>query len=112
MNAGDLDRRIQLRRYVLSDDGFGQTETWADHGTPLPASKTDISDGERYRASEVSALLSTRFVVRWSAFSTGITPKDALICDGVLYEIVGIKEVGERRRWIELTCATGQQDDE
>ena len=112
MNAGKLDRQVQFLRYTTTDDGFGQVQAWADHGSAVWASKTDVSDAERWRANEVSAALSTRFVVRWSAFTKAITPKDQLVCEGVTYDITGIKETGERRRWLELTCATGQGDNE
>jgi SPP1 family predicted phage head-tail adaptor len=103
--AGDLDRIVQFRRATIGSGPFGATETWADHGDPHPASKRDISDAERQRAGEVQAHVTTRFVVRWSAFMAAITPKDRLVCEGRTYEIAGIKEADGRRQWIELTCA-------
>lgn len=105
MRRGQLDRIVQFRRATLSDDGFGKVETWADYGPPMPASKTDVSDGERWRAQEVSSLITTRFVIRWNATTIALTPKDALICEGRTYNIVGIKELPERRRWLEITAA-------
>ena len=101
-----LDRRVQFRRKALVNDGFGFTESWANHGQPVPASKEDVSDGERWRAGEVSAHVTTRFVIRWSAFADGITPADRLVFEGLEYDISGIKEPkGTRRKWIELTAA-------
>lgn len=105
MAAGRLDRRIQFRRAATDDDGFAQTEDFADHGTPVWARKADISDGERWRAGEVQAHVTTRFVVRWSSFTSDITPKDRLVCDGLSYDIFGIKEGSGRRQWIEITAA-------
>lgn len=103
--AGDLDRRVQFHRAALTDDGYtAAAETWADLGSPVWASKADISDGERWRAGEVQAHITTRFRVRWSAFSAGITPKDRLVCGGVTYDISGIKEIG-RRELLEITAA-------
>jgi SPP1 family predicted phage head-tail adaptor len=103
--AGQLDRRVQFRRATLADDGYTTAaETWADLGAPVWASKADISDGERWRAGEVQAHITTRFRVRWSTFSAGITPKDRLVCAGVTYDISGIKEVG-RRELLEITAA-------
>lgn len=106
MKAGDLDRLVQFRRASLSDDGFTSIETFADHGSPVWAKKADLSDGERLRAGEVSAVITTRFTVRYSAFSADLTPKDELSCEGRTYAIFGIKEVGGRRRWLEITCSS------
>lgn len=106
IGAGRLDRRIQFRRATLTDDGYtSAAETWADHGSPVWAQKTDVSDGEKWRAGEVQAGITTRFLVRWSAFSAAITPKDRLACAGVTYDIVGIKEGAGRRDWVEITAA-------
>jgi len=105
MTAGRLDRRVQFRRAVLIDNGFEQVESFANHGQPVWASKADVSDGERARASEVQAHLTTRFVVRFSAFTASITPKDRLVCDGLEYDISGIKEKGGRRTLLEISAA-------
>ena len=104
MKARDLDRRIQFQRYAESDDGYSQAKTWADHGSRIWAKKTDVSDAERMRAGEVSAVITSRFVVRYSAFTRALTPKDRLICEGITYEINGIKEGEGRHCWLEITC--------
>ena len=100
----NLNRRVQFRRASLSDDGFQQAETWADHGERIPADKTDVSDGERWRAGEGGASITTRFVVRSSTFTRDLTPKDRLICEGREYDISGIKEIGRRDR-LEITAS-------
>lgn len=100
-----LDRRLQVLRPALVDNGFEQVETFAPIGDRLPAHKRDVSDGERWRAGEVQAHLTTRFVVRWSAFVSLITPRDRLLTEGRIYEIVGIKELPGRRHWVEISCA-------
>ncbi|SDW78187.1 phage head closure protein [Roseicitreum antarcticum] len=113
MSAGRLNRRIQFRRGTMVSDGFGTRLEWnaaqpeADnHGTPVWAEKADISDGERWRAGEVGAQITTRFKVRYSPFTAGITPKDRIAFDGLTYNIHGIKEPpGTRRQWIELTAS-------
>ena len=100
-----LDRRIQFQRVALNDDGLSQVEEWADHGSPVWARKTDVSDGERWRADEVQAQITTRFLVRYSDFTADLTPKDRLVSDGVKYNITGIKEASGRRQWLEITAA-------
>lgn len=104
MQAGRLDRMLRFRRAALQAGAFGQAEVWSDHGLPVWAEKSDISDGERWRAGAVSAQVTTRFRVRWSVEMAGITPKDRLVCEGREYDIVGIKEIG-RREGLELTAA-------
>jgi SPP1 family predicted phage head-tail adaptor len=106
VTAGSLDRLIQFRRATLTDDGLGMVETWADHGQPVWASKKDASDAERWRAGEVQAHITTRFTVRYSAFTAALTPKDRIVSeDGREFDISGIKEVGQRRTFLEITAA-------
>ncbi|WPY93161.1 head-tail adaptor protein [Limimaricola variabilis] len=112
MRAAKLDRRLQVRRAAVTDNGFNSSRDWnaadpaADNfGTPIWAQKTDLSDGERWRAGEVAAHVTTRFVVRYSSFSTSIAPTDRIVCEGAVYEITGIKEGEGRRQWLEITCA-------
>ncbi|MCA0963225.1 head-tail adaptor protein [Salipiger bermudensis] len=99
----DLDREVQFLRRDGDDDGFtSETGSFEVHGEPVPASRSDVSDGERWRAGEVASSLMSRFRVRWSPFIAGITPKDRLTSEGLTFDIVGLKEV-KRRQWIEIT---------
>jgi SPP1 family predicted phage head-tail adaptor len=101
-----LDRRVQFQRAARVDNGLEMVETFASHGNPIWASKRDLSDGERARAGETQAHVTTRFTVRYSAFTAAITPKDRLTCEGFSFDIVGIKEPpNTRRQWIEITAA-------
>jgi head-tail adaptor len=102
----NFDRRVQIERRTLAPGDFGQVETWAAAGVPLPAHRTDVSDGEKARSGETQATLMTRFVIRSSAFARGITPVDRLVSEGQAFEIVGAKERGGRRSFIELTCVS------
>ena len=104
-----LDRRVQFRRKALVSDGLGFAESWANHGAPVFASREDISDGERWRAGEVAAHVTTRFVVRYSAFAADINPSDRLNLEGREYDIFGIKQI-DRKRWIEITAAARNDD--
>lgn len=103
--AGRLDRRVQFQRATLTDNGLEREEVFADHGQPVWAERRDLSDAERSRAGEVSAVLMSRFVVRSSPFARALTPKDRLRCDGVTYDILGIKEGAGRRHYLEITAA-------
>lgn len=105
--AGQLDRRIQFERYVLGYDQHNQPiETWVDIAQRW-ASKTDVSDGEKLRAAQVGASLSTRFVVRYDSITKTITAADRIVYEDKTYTIVGIKEGEGRRRSLEITATTG-----
>lgn len=108
IRAGQLNRKIQFLRYVSADDGFSEVKTWAAHGGLVWASREVIGRGESYRAGEVAASEVIRFVVRHTAFSSGITPKDRLKLEGVAYEITSVTEIG-RRKGIEI-IAGGRVD--
>lgn len=104
MVAGRLDRLVQFQRATITDDGFSGVETFADHGAAVWAEKTDVSDGERARAGEVSAQITSRFHVRSSAFTRDLTPADRLIYDQRTFNIYGIKELEGRNRLLEITA--------
>ena len=97
-NRAALDRRVQFQRKTLYDDGISQVETWADHGDPIWASRKDVSDGEKSRAGSLQAAIMARFEVRSSGFTRDLTPKDGLICDGLPFDITGIKLIGRLDR--------------
>ena len=100
-----LDRKIQFYRSSLVDSGVSEDEVFDVHGDPYPAAKKDVSDSERWRAGEVGASMTCRFTVRYSEFTRDISPKDRILCEDVFYDISGIKEVGGRRHYLEITAA-------
>ena len=104
MQAGKLDRLVQFLRAETIDDGY-QTRpgTYRPHGAPVWASKTPVSDGERFRADAVARDMTDRFVVRYSDLTAGLTGSDRLTCEGVTYGLIGIKEIG-RREGFEITA--------
>ncbi|WP_417723959.1 head-tail adaptor protein [Salipiger sp.] len=108
--AGQFRYKVQFRRATRTDDGISEVETWADFGIPVRARRRDASDTERWRAAEVGATISARFVVRWSDLAAGITARDRLVCDGREYDLMAPREVFDRRRrYIEFS-ATARAD--
>lgn len=94
--AGARDRRIRIERANITKNSLNEDITsWALVAQPW-AEKLDISDGERVRAKEVAANISTRFRVLWTPRLAEVTPRDRIILAARIYEIVGIKEVGTR----------------
>lgn len=101
--ASTLDRRLTLRRATVTADAYNEpVEVWADLAT-VWGSRKDIGDGERWRAAEIGAEITTRFVIRWSSEVASLSPKDRLIEGGREYDIHGIKEIG-RREALEITA--------
>jgi head-tail adaptor len=99
-----LDRRVQFYRAAMVDDGFQMVEAFAPYGESVPANRADVSTREAMEAAQVQANLSTRFTVRSSDFSRGITPKDKIACEGLYYDIQGLRQL-DRKRWLEITAA-------
>jgi SPP1 family predicted phage head-tail adaptor len=101
--AGDLDRRITIRRATITYNEFNDpVETWADLVT-VWAKRTDASAAESYRAQEVGAQISARFRIRYSSDVADVNPKDRIAFDGREYNITGVREAeGTRNEWIEI----------
>lgn len=104
MRAGPLDRRITLERYGITYNADNEPiEGWAELGKRW-ASKEDVSDGEKVRAAQVGASVSTRFRVRYDSLTSTLTATDRITYDGQTYEIQGTKEL-DRRVGIEITAS-------
>ena len=102
MRAGQLDRRVQMLRASLVDDGLQSVEVWANHGLPIWANRKDVSDAERAAAGWAEATVVSRFTLRSSEFTRGLTAKDRLTCGGLTFDIQGIREIG--RSALEITA--------
>jgi len=104
MRAGPLDRRITIERYGITyNDDNEPVEAWGEIGKRW-ASKKDVSDGEKIRAAEVGATVTTRFQVRWDSLTMTLTAADRIVCEGKTYDIAGTKELG-RREGIEISAS-------
>lgn len=102
--AGELDRRIEIWRSAMVDDGTATVP-----GPPVRigsrwAKKTDVSDGERVRAAEQGQEITSRFLVRSDELTRTITGKDMLVYRGRPHEVTGTKESDEREDGIEITA--------
>lgn len=108
LNAGNLNRRIQIKRFIQSErDQLGNTSgNWQDHGTPIFARRLDVADAERMRANAWDNQLVVRFVIRATAFAKGIKRSDMIAHEGVAFGIDGIKEVPGPRGFLEITALT------
>jgi SPP1 family predicted phage head-tail adaptor len=102
MNAGRLDRRVRIEYAPAATDtktGFNQPiksfallrEVWG--------SKKDLSGDEAIRAQQLAAKVSTEFTIRYpGALEPLPSPSDRmrLVCEGVVYDITHVSEIGRR----------------
>lgn len=105
---GDMRCRLQVQRFTETGvDQYGaRSGSWGNVGSPIYASRADVSDGERARATGWDNLQVLRFTVRSMSFAKSITRADRLEYNGVIFEIDGIKELGNRRGFLEITAKT------
>lgn len=101
--AGELDRRVSIWRSELIDDGTATVPGPPAEIAERWAKKSDVSDSERVRASELGQEVTTRWLVRSDALTRTITGKDELRYKGRVYVVTGTKETSEREDGIEIT---------
>jgi len=100
MRAGSLDRRVTIRRQSQTRNEYNELENvWNDVRT-VPASRTDLSATERFVAGGLYAQRTVTFRMR---FMTDLLPTDRLVCEGVTYDVKGIRELG-RREGLEIAA--------
>lgn len=105
MDAGELDRRITIRRSTETANELNEPIfAWSDLMT-VWAAYEPVSDGERMRAQQVGAWLSARFRIRWSRQAATIDGRDQVVFDGRTFGILGVKEIG-RREGLEISASS------
>jgi SPP1 family predicted phage head-tail adaptor len=94
MDPGKLDRRVSvLTRTTAPDEQSGEPiESWVVSFARW-ASKTDLSGSELFRAQQVNAEITTKFVFR---YTDQITPDNRLRFGGKDYDIFSAAEKGRR----------------
>lgn len=106
MQAGRLDRRIELRHVSKSlDTASGQTvESWPTAYATVWASKRDVRAREYFSAQQVNAEITTVFQIR---YRSDVVATDRILCDGLSYNIHSIAEIG-RREGLEIMATAVQ----
>jgi SPP1 family predicted phage head-tail adaptor len=99
MEAGRLDRRVELQHRVLTRSATTGEEvvTYTTYAT-VWAGKRDIRGREVFTAQQVNSDITTMWQIR---HRTDVVATDVLVHDGLQYNIVGIAEIG-RREGLEL----------
>ncbi|WP_444668479.1 phage head closure protein [Cereibacter changlensis] len=106
MNIGKMDKRIQILKRYLIDDGIQTKETYA----PLKqvwASVEYLSDGERIRAATAERNMQIRFVIRASK-SFDLDNTFRIHFKGSTYDIDGVKPVNGSEEFLEVTAGSAK----
>ncbi len=105
MLAGERNRRITIQRATsVTDPASGEPIlTWSTLAT-VWAEMMPISDGERVKAAEVSAEITTRFRILHSSAVASVNPMDRLQFGGKVFDIWGVKPIGFNEGF-EITAA-------
>ena len=100
---GQLDRRITIQRATTTLNEFNEPiETWSDYAT-VSAKRSDVSATESYRAQEVGAEITARFIIRWSTQVADVDPRYRLSIKGKIYNITRVSEpLDMRNHWREI----------
>ena len=105
MRAGNLDRVVLIQNFTVQDDGAGnQIETWATEAT-VRAELLQASTQEFQRAWGSSSEPTYVFRIRWV---DGLNLAKRIVHDGIIREIVELKEIGRRKGWEIRTAGYGQ----
>ncbi len=98
MDLGSLDKIVTFRRKAFKvnarneriPDGF---ETLAT----VCARREPVRDGERNAGAQVQREVSDRFTTHWSGVLDALDLTEQLLCEGVVYDLVGRKPLGRRQ---------------
>jgi SPP1 family predicted phage head-tail adaptor len=94
MRAGRLDRRVTIQSRSLASDAQGQQiESWTDVAT-VWGRRLDLRGREFMAAEAKHAEATCTFELRYRA---DVTPLNRLVCEGRVYNIVHVAEIGRRQ---------------
>ncbi|MCH7573613.1 MAG: phage head closure protein [Candidatus Marinimicrobia bacterium] len=99
MQAGQLDRRIDIQTVTGSVDSLGTPKrTYANLSASVPAQVMPASSSESYRNNQDVGSDDLVITIR---HRTDFDRKARIVYDGNNYDIMGIQEIG-RREGLEL----------
>lgn len=106
MQAGKLDRLIELQRRVLiAPDQFGQRKQSFETYAEVRASKSDQRSREFFAAQGTNAERVTEWRIR---YRDDVLQTDRILHNGLSYDITHISEIG-RAEGLALFASTAPQ---
>ena len=99
--AGDLRERVALKSVSTQrDEVGGLVETWATVAT-VSAKIEPMSARESWYRQQMNAAASWKVSIRWRA---GMTTKQRITWGSRTFEVRGVTDPDNRRRFLELAC--------
>jgi len=99
--TGALRHRVVIEHRTVQPDGAGgQTVTWND-GATVWAAIEPLSGVELLRRDRVSGALTHRVSLR---FRDDVVPEGRLRYGARIFEILVVRDVDERHRWLDCLC--------
>lgn len=99
MRAGRMDRRVVLLRRQREQLASGEVvETWVDERA-FWAEVIPLGAAERLEAATTKAVRSARFRTHFAASWRPVPADHRLRFDGLVWDVVGIAEVGRSEGW-------------
>jgi head-tail adaptor len=106
--AGGLHRRCRFERRALADAGAGEVVGDAFAALATVWGRLTMQRArEQLAHGQIEASAQGILTVRRSSLTSGITPDDRAVIDGVVYNIRGIIDPAEGRTMLEMTVERG-----
>lgn len=105
LTAGKLRTLIEIQEEGYTRDaGGGRIKTWTTVLRALSYWKTAYGFREQMHAGTLAA---SKFHKVYFRYSSVVTAKHRLICEGVVYQIRGVDDLEKRKQWTELVIEEG-----
>lgn len=97
IDLGRLDRRVSFERRSNEEDGLGEARPGGRAVVAtVMAARAPVRDAERVAGAGVGREVTDRFTTHWSAGLAALDLTEQLVCEDVVYDLVGRKELGRR----------------
>lgn len=106
IRLGELDRTVRFFRDGSSGrNKLNELTKSSSEIAVAKARRRDLSDRERMQSGRETSALTARFVVLSRPKTRSVKPKDEFSCDGIMWAVVGIKQVSaDRNRFLEISA--------
>lgn len=105
LRAGRLRERLALQAISSVPDGAGgNTQSWANFASDIPAEIEPLAGGEAFRQGMANATQFYRITIR---FRAGVTPRNRIWWNGQALNIRTCADPDNRRESLVITAESG-----